>query len=267
LTCSYALKWVSHFLGDIAQPLHASGRAAGGNFYRVTFGNVSTELHAVWFVVPPSSHPDPHAEHTRDGYIPYTAANVSKPFSNETIAPFFENLVSRIRKDQFYSAPYMWLACSDPSTPVECATRWARESNKLTCDYVYSRVVNKTDLAESGYALGGVPIVELQVYFPQWTVTRRSTDKVQIDKQGGPATCDMAQQPGRRGQRCRSKWFRRRPAGSFDLALNQRGQSNDFVANMQRDYLENHPPPCLRCCKSTQAAGVILSAERHRVEP
>jgi hypothetical protein len=165
LTCSYALKWVSHFLGDIAQPLHASGRAAGGNFYRVTFANVSTELHAVWFVVPPSSHPDPHAEHARDGYIPYTAADVSKLFSNQTIAPFFETLVSRIRKDQFYSAPYMWLACSDPSTPVECATRWARESNKLTCDYVYSRVDNKTDLADSGYALGGVPIVELQVYF------------------------------------------------------------------------------------------------------
>ena len=47
LTCSYALKWVAHFMGDIAQPLHASGRAAGGNYYKVTFGNVSTELHAV----------------------------------------------------------------------------------------------------------------------------------------------------------------------------------------------------------------------------
>ena len=47
LTCSYALKWVAHFLGDIAQPLHASGRAAGGNFYQVTFGGVKTELHAV----------------------------------------------------------------------------------------------------------------------------------------------------------------------------------------------------------------------------
>jgi len=57
----------------------------------------------------------------------------------------------------------MWLACSDPSTPIECATRWARESNKWTCDYVYSRVDNTTDLAENGYALGGVPIVELQI--------------------------------------------------------------------------------------------------------
>lgn len=47
LTCSYALKWVSHYLGDIAQPLHASGRAAGGNKVPVVFNNVSTELHAV----------------------------------------------------------------------------------------------------------------------------------------------------------------------------------------------------------------------------
>lgn len=48
-TCSYALKWVAHFLGDINQPLHASGRAAGGNFVRVKFGGVATELHAVGF--------------------------------------------------------------------------------------------------------------------------------------------------------------------------------------------------------------------------
>jgi hypothetical protein len=42
-----ALKWITHFLGDITQPLHASGIAAGGNFINVTFGNHSTELHAV----------------------------------------------------------------------------------------------------------------------------------------------------------------------------------------------------------------------------
>lgn len=47
LTCSYALKWVAHFLGDVHQPLHASGRAAGGNFYKVKFGGHATELHAV----------------------------------------------------------------------------------------------------------------------------------------------------------------------------------------------------------------------------
>ena len=57
----------------------------------------------------------------------------------------------------------MWLACSDPSTPKECATRWAKESNRWDCDYVYSRVRNDTDLGTDGYATGAVPIVELQI--------------------------------------------------------------------------------------------------------
>jgi hypothetical protein len=71
--------------------------------------------------------------------------------------------VSRIHKDQFYEAPSTWLKCSDPVTPEHCATRWATESNRWTCDYVYSRVRYDTDLATDGYALGAVPIVELQI--------------------------------------------------------------------------------------------------------
>lgn len=38
---------LAHFLGDITQPLHASGAAIGGNAYPVTFNNKTTELHAV----------------------------------------------------------------------------------------------------------------------------------------------------------------------------------------------------------------------------
>lgn len=58
LQCSQALKWVVHFLGDIAQPLHASGRKAGGNGIQVVFGNKTTELHAVSFAIfYPSHHP------------------------------------------------------------------------------------------------------------------------------------------------------------------------------------------------------------------
>lgn len=57
----------------------------------------------------------------------------------------------------------MWLACSDPSAPIACATHWARESNSWTCDYVYKHVDNETDLATSGYAFGAFPIIELQI--------------------------------------------------------------------------------------------------------
>ncbi|KAF1954667.1 nuclease PA3 [Byssothecium circinans] len=174
LTCSYALKWVVHFIGDIAQPLHASGKAAGGNFYKAIFGNVSTELHAVW-----------------DTSIPYFAANTSSvPFSNQTLAPFFAGLVARIRRDQFFEAPYMWTKCTDPATPVECATSWARESNRWTCDYVYSRASSTEDLERNGYAAGAVPIVEVQiakaaVRLATWL--NRLVDEVQVEVEGGGA--------------------------------------------------------------------------------
>lgn len=57
----------------------------------------------------------------------------------------------------------MWLECIDPSSPIECATRWARESNKWTCDYVYSRLNTSADLAKDGYTVGAIPIAELQI--------------------------------------------------------------------------------------------------------
>lgn len=45
--CEKALKWILHFVGDVHQPLHASGKAQGGNGVNVTFGGRETELHAV----------------------------------------------------------------------------------------------------------------------------------------------------------------------------------------------------------------------------
>lgn len=46
-TCAQSLKWVTHYFGDIAQPLHASGRAMGGNGINATFWDKKTNLHAV----------------------------------------------------------------------------------------------------------------------------------------------------------------------------------------------------------------------------
>ncbi|KAF2494192.1 nuclease PA3 [Lophium mytilinum] len=145
LTCSYALKWVAHFLGDVSQPLHASGIAAGGNFFNVTFGGKATELHAVW-----------------DGEIIYADSKVPR-FSNTSLDPWMNGLVSRIRKDDFFEPTASWLDCADPSTPVQCALSWARDTNQWNCDYVYSQVFNGTDLLTSGYAEGAYPIVELQI--------------------------------------------------------------------------------------------------------
>lgn len=84
-------------------------------------------------------------------------------FSNTSLSPFFSSLVAKTEADAFYIPTAEWLACSDPSRPIECALEWARDSNAWTCDYVYSQVFNGTDLLASGYATGAYPIVELQV--------------------------------------------------------------------------------------------------------
>jgi len=47
---SDALKFLVHFVGDIHQPLHTEGFAAGANGILVTFMGRKTNLHAVWDV-------------------------------------------------------------------------------------------------------------------------------------------------------------------------------------------------------------------------
>ncbi|KAF8267980.1 S1/P1 nuclease-domain-containing protein [Lactarius quietus] len=43
-----ALKFLIHFVGDMHQPLHLTGRDRGGNGIKVTFGRRHTNLHSVW---------------------------------------------------------------------------------------------------------------------------------------------------------------------------------------------------------------------------
>ncbi|KAI0430734.1 nuclease P1 [Xylaria sp. FL1042] len=144
-TCTNAVKFVTHFHGDIAQPLHVSGIAAGGNFFPVTFAGATTNLHAIW-----------------DGAIIYQLAGV-QTFKNDTLQPFFKNMVSRIRQDNFFIPTADWISCTDPGRATGCSLIWARDTNEWTCDYVYSQIFNNTDVATSGYAEGAYPIVEIQV--------------------------------------------------------------------------------------------------------
>ncbi|KAI1338924.1 nuclease P1 [Xylariaceae sp. FL0016] len=142
--CANAVKFIAHFTSDVAQPLHVSGVAAGGNGFPVTFAGQETNLHSVW-----------------DGKIIYSLANVTT-FGNTSIHPFFSNMVTRLRKDDFFIPTAEMISCTDPSTPVACPMAWARDTNEWTCDYVYSQIFNGTDLATSGYATGAYPIVQVQ---------------------------------------------------------------------------------------------------------
>jgi hypothetical protein len=146
ITCSNALKWVVHFVSDLAQPLHTSNLGEGGNAFNVSFGGKTNNsvLHSIW-----------------DGAIIYSRANKTS-FSNMTIDPFFTALTKRIRADNFFTPTQKWLQCSDPSTPVDCALNWASDSNIWNCDYVYSQNFSAPNLLTSGYFTGAYPIVEIQ---------------------------------------------------------------------------------------------------------
>jgi hypothetical protein len=42
------LLFLVHYVGDIHQPLHTTGREEGGNHIKVTFGDSLTDLHTLW---------------------------------------------------------------------------------------------------------------------------------------------------------------------------------------------------------------------------
>jgi hypothetical protein len=143
--CANAVKFITHFTQDIAQPMHVTGQARGGNDHPVVFGGVETNLHAIW-----------------DGRIVYTLANVTA-FSRDGIDPYFENLVDRLKADKLFVPKSEMTTCSNPGTPVACALAWARDSNEWNCDYAFSQDFNATDLLTSGYAAGAWPIAEIQI--------------------------------------------------------------------------------------------------------
>jgi hypothetical protein len=68
---------------------------------------------------------------------------------------------------------------------------WAHESNAWTCDYVYNRVYNNTDLLASGYAQGAFPIVELQISkaalrLGTWLNILASGERLEVALQSNP---------------------------------------------------------------------------------
>jgi hypothetical protein len=83
--------------------------------------------------------------------------------SPQTFPHWTDELHSRIQTGtpSFLSAPKQWISCIDPTKIVDCAIKWAEESNAFTCTYVYAHDLT-VDLGGSCFT-GAVPIVETQV--------------------------------------------------------------------------------------------------------
>ncbi|TPX60270.1 hypothetical protein SpCBS45565_g07563 [Spizellomyces sp. 'palustris'] len=121
-----ALKFLIHFIGDVHQPLHASGRSAGGTEVKVVFDGRVTSLHEVW------------------DYMLFEK-RIKKDFSN-SVNTYATHLLTELATTWSPSLP-SWARCSLPKTllldrsipssiPI-CPEDWATHSALTACEVVW----------------------------------------------------------------------------------------------------------------------------------
>merc|ERR1712070_1368776 len=139
-----ALRFVSHFIGDIHQPLHVGFKSdRGGNMIKGKFMDDDTSLHGVWdFSV-----------------IQRRLAD----FSNSMKA-FAQDLAKRVKEMPQHEVEE-WKSC--PNGGAGCASHWAQESAQLACNVVYTGRDGKK--VKSGFQYGDneysyvLPLLEKQL--------------------------------------------------------------------------------------------------------
>jgi hypothetical protein len=156
-----AIEFLTHFVGDIHQPLHAS-RASdlGGNSFHVKFEPETTSsfldrdgshhkgwnLHSVW--------DDGIIERAMDDYF------------NSTRATFEDDLTKVIATAQQTGDLNLWLACADGHDKT-CASSWAEESFQDALTWAYrtsddEEVVDGSVLDELYYTTR-LPVVKRKI--------------------------------------------------------------------------------------------------------
>jgi len=116
-----SLMFITHFIGDIHQPLHCSRKSdKGGNSFKVHFEVHSEEknkwsLHSVWDT----------------GII---VKSVQEMFNNSRDA--FEDEILRLIETEYADLIDTWLSCSDGRDKL-CTTKWGEESFEDALRYSY----------------------------------------------------------------------------------------------------------------------------------
>jgi hypothetical protein len=140
-----ALKWIIHFVGDIAQPLHVENIAVGGNLINVTFNGVKTNLHSIW-----------------DTAIPQKAVG---NFSQANARSWATNLTSEIKYGKYKKESRTWLKGLDAKDAVESSLVWARDANKYVCSTVLPNGPDAVFAQElsGAYYETAIPVVMKQI--------------------------------------------------------------------------------------------------------
>jgi len=140
-----AVKFLTHFLGDITQPLHVCARQKGGNGVIINYARRHTlNLHYIW---------DDTMIETR----------LKTDFGNDFNE--YLNYLSQQLQSTYASEAKDWKACiATSSSMLDCAITWATESDTLDCEVVWGEVDAhpKEDLSQKYYKKA-IPVIEKQL--------------------------------------------------------------------------------------------------------
>ncbi|CAA7054678.1 unnamed protein product [Microthlaspi erraticum] len=132
-----ALMFLSHYMGDIHQPLHEGFLGdLGGNRVKVNWYSQETNLHRVW--------DDMIIDSARETYY------------NSSLSIMIQSLQAKLKYGWSNDVP-SWKSC--PLNQKACPNPYASESIDLACKYAYTNATVGTTLGDY-YFLSRLPVVE-----------------------------------------------------------------------------------------------------------
>eukprot|EP00158_Paraphelidium_tribonemae_P009399 Partr_v1_DN28855_c0_g1_i3_m33838 putative nuclease len=162
-----ALKFVTHFIPDLHQPLHVSGREKGGNGAAVRFLGVKSNLHSVWDSGILMKRISLDFDGDFKKYLEYLLAQIKSEWKAEVAVwntackaedkqpSFIMQAISRFSPMQdIFSAV---------NKKVICPETWALESNKVNCKTVWPGYDATEGELKQDYYEEGIVAVEKQL--------------------------------------------------------------------------------------------------------
>ncbi|KAI0259205.1 nuclease Le1 [Gloeopeniophorella convolvens] len=139
-----ALLFITHFIGDIGQPLHDEALEVGGNDISAICSGSKTNLHAAWDTGMLTKNLD-----ALYGGSPQTYASA---------------LAERITSGEYKSLSAGWISGITKSALNSTAEPlvWAQEANAFDCTVVFNFTTGQ-DLCDSDYFDAAIPVVDLQL--------------------------------------------------------------------------------------------------------
>ncbi|KAH9003243.1 nuclease Le1 [Lactarius deliciosus] len=139
-----ALLFITHFIGDIGQPLYDEALALGGNDISAVCSGSSTNLHAAWDTGILTKN-----VHALYGGSAQTWAN---------------DLASHITSGTYASQAAGWVSNIDQAalSGTGIPLSWSQEANTYDCSTVFSFVTGQ-DLCTGTYFTNAIPVIDLQI--------------------------------------------------------------------------------------------------------